>query len=327
MLLIKSESTSPFFNFATEEYFLKNFKEEFFLTSFYDDSISVGINQNTLTEINAMYVKQNSIKVTRRNSGGGTVFHDKGCINYSFIMKDDGSSIDDFHKYCEPILGFLKDRFSLNAQFQSKNDISLDGKKISRMSKFRHNGKFVQHGSLTFSSNLTNFANAIKTVSENPETNGHSIEDLPVANICKSIAEDITPAKFMEMLFSYIKAHYTSAIPYELTKEDYENIYRIAEEKYATWEWNYGKSPDYDYKKVINCPCGVIEVFLKVEQGIIKDVKIYGDFFSEYDISELEDMIKGNRHRCDELLDTLNNIDISKYFGDITNKFFVENLF
>lgn len=327
MLLIKLESKDPYYNFATEEYFLNNYKEEFFLTSCCDDAISVGRNQNTMEEVNLMYVKQNNIKVIRRNSGGGAVFHDRGCINYSFIVKDDGSAIDDFGKYTQPIIDFLKEKFEIDAVFQPRNDIFVDGKKVSGMAKTRSEGKIVQHGTLLFSTSLKTLASSLKSVSSKvTENQGESLE-LPVVNLSSAIEAELSAEKFMDMLIAFIKNKYKKAIPYVLTKEDKENIDKIVAEKYSTWEWNYGNSPDYDIKKTIVCPCGKIEVLLKVEQGTIQDVKIFGDFFADGDISDLEDILKNNPHKCDILLKAMRNIDIKKYFGDISKRFFVESLF
>jgi lipoate---protein ligase len=328
MLLIKLESTNPYFNFATEEYLLNNFDEDIFVCGIYDDSISVGVNQNTMGEINAMYVKQNNIKVVRRNSGGGTVFHDKACINYSFIFRDDESAIDDFSRFTEPILGFLNNKLKLDASFRQRNDIIIDDKKVSGMSKYKMNGKIVQHGTLMFASSIKSMVSAIKIHPEKMKAMTPGGHDIPFANIISFIpGSEITANKFMESLSAYVKSINETAQPYSLTKEDIENINKLVEEKYSTWDWNYGQSPDYDYKKSINCPCGLIEVLLKVENGIIKDAKIYGDFFSENDITELEEMFKNRKHRCDVMLKALENIDITKYFGDISKEFLVNSLF
>ena len=124
-----------------------------------------------------------------------------------------------------------------------------------------------------------------------------------------------------------IKSKNKTVIPYSLTKEDQQNINKLVEEKYSAWEWNYGNSPDYDTKKTIECPCGKIEVFIKVEQGIIKDVEIYGDFFADADIKELEKLLKDQKYKCDELLKALKDTDLKKYFGDMSKKLFVESLF
>lgn len=327
MLLIKLESKNPYFSFAAEEYFSNNFDEEFFIVSSCDDSISLGLNQNTMEEINLMYVKQNNIKVVRRNSGGGAVFHDRGCINYCFIVKDDGLAIDDFTKYAQPIIIFLKDIFGLEAIFVPRNDIFVDGKKVSGMSKTKSGGNIIQHGTLLFTTNLKTLASCLKSVSSKTLQKSSEKDELPIVNIGKLVDVDFSSEKFMDMLLAYIKSKNKTVIPYSLTKEDQQNINKLVEEKYSTWEWNYGNSPKYDTKKTIECPCGKIEVFIQVEQGIIRNVKIYGDFFAEADIKELEELLKNQKHKCDDLLKALKYIDIKKYFGDMSKKLFVESLF
>lgn len=328
MLLIKLESTNAYFNFAAEEYLLKNFDEDIFVCAIYDESISIGVNQNTMGEINAMFVKKNNIKVVRRKSGGGTVFHDKGCINYSFIFRDDQSAIDDFSRFTEPVLGFLNNKLNLNASFRKRNDIVIDDKKISGMSKYKMNGKIVQHGTIMISASIKTMISAIKGSPKEIKGMDTGSPDVHYANVVSFIpGTEMTTSKIMDSLMAYVKSICETALPYTLTKDDIENINKLVEEKYLTWDWNYGQSPDYDYKKSISCPCGIIEVHLKVESGIIKDARFYGDFFSENDITELEEIFKNRKHRCDVMLEALENIDITEYFGDISKQFFVNSLF
>lgn len=328
MLLITLQSSSPFFNFAAEEYLLKQFpSEDFFITYINEESVSVGLNQNTLSEINAIFIRQNNIKVLRRNSGGGTVYHDKACLNFAFISKNDESAIDEFTPLAEILVNFFNYKLNLNTYFGSRNDIFIDGKKICGLSKYKHEGRMLQHGNILFASNLKNLNNSIKQTSKIIKESTETNDNHPVINIKPMLSEDFSLAKFREILIQHVKTVYSSVIPYELVEEDIENINTLASEKYATWDWNYGTSPEYDYKKVIKCPCGTIEVMMKVEKGIINEIKIYGDFFSEYDISEIQNIIKGNRHKCDDLLKALRHSDLTKYFGKISNRYFVENLF
>lgn len=115
MLLINNNNTNPYFNFALEEYLLKKTNEDLFRLWMCDPCISVGKNQNTISEINADYVKENSIPIVRRLSGGGAVFHDLGNLNFTFISCNN-NSFSDFKKFTQPIINLLK-TLGINAEF------------------------------------------------------------------------------------------------------------------------------------------------------------------------------------------------------------------
>ena len=106
MLLIYNETTNPFFNLAMEEYLLKNFDEDIFILWRNESSVIVGKNQNALSEINLDYIKENSIPVVRRQSGGGAVFHDLGNINFTFIANNN-DNFSDFKRFTTPIIELL----------------------------------------------------------------------------------------------------------------------------------------------------------------------------------------------------------------------------
>ena len=128
MLLIYNETTNPFFNLAMEEYLLKNFDEDIFILWRNESSVIVGKNQNTLSEINLNYIKENSIPVVRRQSGGGAVFHDLGNINFTFIANNN-DNFSDFKRFTTPIIELLK-TLDINAEFSGRNDLLIDGCKF-----------------------------------------------------------------------------------------------------------------------------------------------------------------------------------------------------
>ncbi|MFC2114630.1 biotin/lipoate A/B protein ligase family protein, partial [Bacteroidota bacterium] len=108
MLCIYNTHTDPAFNLAAEEYLLKNFKQDIFMLWRSRPSVVVGKHQNALAEVNYSYVRENNIPVLRRLSGGGTVFHDLGNINFTFINNGEEGKLVDFRKYTQPIIDVLQ---------------------------------------------------------------------------------------------------------------------------------------------------------------------------------------------------------------------------
>ena len=148
MLLIYNEKTNPYFNLAMEEYFLKNTKEDLFLLWRNESAIIVGKNQNTLSEINYEYVKEHDIKVVRRQSGGGAVFHDLGNICFTFIACNN-NHFSDFKRFTMPIVDALKG-LGVNAEFSGRNDLLIDGQKFSGNAQYNYKDRVMHHGTLLF---------------------------------------------------------------------------------------------------------------------------------------------------------------------------------
>ena len=326
MLYIYNKNTNPYFNLAAEEYVLKEFQEECFMLWRNEPSIIVGKNQNTLAEINLDYVRQHKIPVVRRLSGGGAVFHDLGNLNFTFIVNEDVSSFSDFKRFTQPIIDVLR-KLSVNAEFSGRNDITIDGKKISGNAQYYYKNRILHHGTLLFSSSITDLSAALKVRPVKFEDKGVKSVSKRVTNISEHLKEPITIEKFIDLIMNHIREQTDESEMYEFTQEDIQKIEKLVREKYSTWEWNFGTSPDYSFKNEKKFTGGTVEVNLNVEKGIIKDIKIYGDFFGKYDVSEVENLLKGVKHSEEEIRKVLSNIDMNDYFANITVDNLIEVMF
>lgn len=326
MLYIYNKNTNPYFNLAAEEYVLKEFKEECFMLWRNEPSIIVGKNQNTLAEINLDYVREHKIPVVRRLSGGGAVFHDLGNLNFTFIVNEDVSSFSDFKRFTQPIIDVLR-KLSINAEFSGRNDITIGGKKISGNAQYYYKNRILHHGTLLFSSSITDLSAALKVRPVKFEDKGVKSVSKRVTNISEHLKEPITIEKFIDLIMNHIREQTDESEMYEFTQEDIQKIEKLVREKYSTWEWNFGTSPDYSFKNEKKFTGGTVEVNLNVEKGIIKDIKIYGDFFGKYDVSEVENLLKGVKHSEEEIRKVLSNIDMNDYFANITVDNLIEVMF
>ena len=312
MLLINNTNTNAYFNLAMEEYFLKNTNEDIFLLWQNENSIIVGKNQNTLSEINYDYVKENNIKVVRRLSGGGAVFHDLGNINFTFISCND-NSFSDFKKFTMPIVEALKE-LNVHAEFSGRNDLLIDGQKFSGNAQYNYKNKVMHHGTLLFSSEINDLSNALKV--KPSKFQGKSVKSVKsrVTNISSHLDKKMTVLEFKDYLMDFIAKSDKDSQMYTMTDKDIAAIEKLVEEKYSTWEWNFGYSPKYSLYNELKYPGGNVEFSLDVHDGLIKDIKFFGDFFGKEDISFIENKLRNVKHNEYSIKSALEDVDINNYF-------------
>lgn len=326
MLCIYHRSIDPYFNIATDEYIFRHIKEDCFMLWQNDNAIIVGKHQNTLAEINIDYVKEHDIKVVRRLSGGGAVYHDLGNLNYSFTKTGESSEMVDFKKYTLPIIEVLQS-LGVDAKFEGRNDLTIEGKKFSGNAEHVFKNKVLHHGTLLFTSEMKNVSGALKI--NHLKYSDKAVKSVParVTNISEHLKVKITLEDFTQKIMDHVVSTYQDCVLYEFTESDLKAIQKIRDEKYATWEWNYGKSPDYNFKKGIRTEGGTLEMNLDVEKGVIQRVKIYGDFFNEKDIIEIETALHNIAHEEKKIRKVFSQFQIEKYFHKMTEDDLITAMF
>jgi lipoate-protein ligase A len=319
MLFIDNKNNhDPYLNLALEEYCLRNvdISETYLLFYINEPSIIIGKNQNTLEEINHEYVRENNIHVVRRISGGGTVYHDHGNLNFSFITKYDPKHFNNYKEFTGPVINVLH-KLGVNAELSGRNDILVDGKKISGNAQFTNKDRMFSHGTLLFDSAIDNVVSALNVKIGKIESKGIKSVRSRVANISEYMEQKLTTEEFRQTLLDNIFEGFSEIPKLILSDEDWQKVTELADKKYRTWEWNYGLSPKFNLQKTKRFPIGEIDIRLQVENGLIESVKIYGDFFGQNDVAEIEDLLTGLKYDRDELFNTLQKVEVKEYFGNI----------
>ncbi len=315
MLCIIRHETDPYFNLAAEEYVMEQFPQDCFMLWRNAPAIIVGRHQNTLAEIDIDYVRAHDIPVVRRLSGGGAVFHDLGNLNFTFIAAD--SARLDFQRFSQPILAALQ-AMGVPAVFEGRNDLTIAGRKFSGNAQYVHSGRVLHHGTLLFTARMADISAALRPNPAKFDDKAVKSVRSRVTNISEHLPEPMNVLAFRDHLMAHVMATTADVAPYAFTPADVAAIGRLRDEKYATWEWNYGHSPAYNYHKTARTPGGTLEVALDVRDGVIAAAQFYGDFFNRRDPQEVAAALVGVAHREQSLRQRLAELPMNDYFHNVS---------
>nr|MCR4878327.1 lipoate--protein ligase [Bacteroidales bacterium] len=274
--------------------------------------------QNTAAEVNQEYVDSHHVNIVRRLTGGGAVFHDTGNLNFTFIQNvEPGKKEIDFLKYLQPIVDALQS-LGVPAAFSGRNDLVINGQKISGNAMTFFGNRVLEHGTLLFSSQMSDLANALKVDPDKFIDKAVKSVRSRVTNISEHLPKPMTVLEFKDYLMDFIMRQNQMTALQNLTEKEEAVVSQLVEEKYQTWEWNYGKSPEYSVNKKIRTKGGTVQVVADIRDGLIRDLRFFGDFFGEKDPQELVDQLIGIRMDKTDIADALANTNINDYFHNVT---------
>ncbi len=317
---ISSNIHDAYFNLASEEYLLKQKGGYYVYIWINDPSVIVGINQNTLLEVNLPIAEKNHIKVVRRLTGGGAVYHDLQNVNYTIIAPFN-SGENNYFKFCSPVIEYLNS-IGVKAEFSGRNDICVDGKKISGNAQTIYNDRIMQHGTLLFNTDMSILSSVLIQNKIKVESKGVKSIRARVTNIYNEMPNKITIDEFFANLCEFFKKDLEK---YEFSGEDISAIEKLRNEKYSTYEWNIGRSPKGKNRYDARFDFGTLSLCFDLENGLIKNAEVFGDFFSLKDIKEFNKTLENKKFDKEQL--TLAFKDIDKYILNANGKEIIEKLF
>jgi len=323
MLIITSNNNNPYFNIALEDYLFSNFTDNIFLLYKNTESVIIGKHQNAYAEINFQYITENKIDIARRISGGGTVFHDLGNINFTFIINDSNPNNLSFERVLTPIINTIN-KLNANALINNRNDITINNYKISGNAKHIKNNRLIQHGTILFDANIEKLKKSLNNnYSKYCDKSVKSVKS-KVDNLSNYIDSEIGILEFEELIINEIKKTYTCS-QYFLTSYDIKTVNDLAYGKYKTWEWIFGYSPEYRFTNKLNINKLKADINITVKNGIIINDKTF--ILHNNNIINISEKLISTGHRIDSIIkiletSSLNHLINNEELKSLANSFF-----
>jgi len=316
MNLLISKSQDPYFNLATEEYLLKHSTEDFIFLYVNQPCVVVGKHQNTPKEINSKYIFENNILIARRLSGGGTVYHDEGNLNFSFIQSTKYGDNINYQDITLPIFDFLKGIFP-NLIISKRNDFQLEGKKVSGSALHIYKNRVLAHGTLLIDCILANLSAALQNHVSRYNDKAIASVKAQVQNLSSPI-NILTANSLIANITEHLLVNYGAA-HYGLAAYAYQEIQELASTKYAIQDWIFGYSPKYKYSNNFNFENNHISYALEVAKGVIETINYESkNELSHSNILVMNSLIGFNHNifALSEEFHEKNKDDFSKAFYD-----------
>lgn len=317
MRYIESDSHDPYYNLALEEHVFNDLPrdESYFMLWQNENTIVIGKYQNAYEEVNQKVVDERGIRVARRLSGGGAVYHDLGNLNFTFIADQKDVKGLNFRIFVEPVVETLR-ALGVPAEFTGRNDILVNGMKISGNSQYVKEGRVMHHGCIMLSTDLGKVADALRVREAKFQSRNSKSVRSRVTTINAQAPREITMDEFKSALKERILGS-GEVEPYPLTDQDRKAIDELRCAKYSTWQWNYGSPVTFEMRREAKFPAGLVTVDMTAKDGRIEDIHFSGDFFGNGPIEELEKALRG------AVLDTglvrkIRALDLDEYMAGIS---------
>ena len=326
MRYLKNPSTNPYYNMAFDEYCLESLPidEPVFFLWQNRPAVIVGYNQEVNTEVNLNYLKEKGIDLVRRVTGGGAVYHDLENLNYTIVGRSEDLERD-YPEYAALMMKALQ-ALGVPATLSGRNDILVEGKKVSGFAKRVCKNRLMVHGTLMYNVDVDVLTHVLNPSKTKLQSKGIASVRSRVTNLCNYLPKLSDIQAFKNRLEEILSNNYSDA-EYKLSEADLAHIQQLTDEKFATWEWNYGRSPKATLVHSARLACGTVEIHLTLAENRIASCRFGGDFLGNLPASDIEKALTGIPYEINEIRKCLSKLEISRYFDRVSADNLLEMMF
>lgn len=313
MKSLLNPSVDPHWNMAFDEFTLESLPvdEPVFYLWQNAPSVIIGLNQSAYAEVNLPFLEANGIVLARRVTGGGAVYHDLGNLNYS-IVGPVGTMADSYGLMADALR-----RLGVPAERSGRNDILVEGRKCSGYAKRLRGNRMMIHGTLMWNINLENLTQALAVPGSKLEAAGVASVRSRVANLRAYLPALPDIGSLRDALRDILSGGDGTI---GLSPSQLEAVGKMADDKFRTWEWNFGRSPKTTFSKTKKFACGTVTAHYSLERGVISELQFTGDFIGFRPAEELAEKLKG----C--TLNDLRGMEVGDYFDSLSSREFLSLL-
>lgn len=305
MILIDSPLHDPALNLALEEVLFRNSREEYLLFYVNRPSVIVGKHQNVFREVNPGFIRETGMPVVRRLTGGGTVYHDEGNQNFSFILNGEAGKLVDFARYMEPVIRYLRS-LGIAVEMDTRHNLRIRGLKISGNAEHVFRDRVLHHGTLLFQSDLDLLEKVLKPPPGEYYDKAVASVQSRVTNIVDHLPEKISKEDFRKGLIGFCEEYFEHSIRETDIRNWLPDTEKLADDKYRTIEWNYGYSPDFEFSNRGKLGGKTCKVIARIQKGRVKEIHLEPGDLSKFNY--LCRMSEGVLFLRDEMEGQMNHI-------------------
>lgn len=291
--IVCSSKYDPWLNLAVEDYLLKEVQPGQCILYLWQNqnTVVIGKHQNAWKECRTALLEEEGGKLARRLSGGGAVFHDLGNLNFTFLV---AQALYDLPRQLDVILKAVQS-LGIPAVFSGRNDLTVEGRKFSGNAFCARNYSALHHGTLLVSADLDKLTRYLQVSSDKIRSKGIESVRSRVVNL-REYAPQLTIERMKESLIASF-SHIYGASPQALSFEDVAGLENVRQlyQKYSSWGWRYGESPEFDVEWETRLSWGGITLDMQLENGRVKKIYVYSDAMDEELIARIPQVLNGFR--------------------------------